>query len=727
MLRKALRRGKLLRRAAAPRGTRSYQFASTEYNDCFGNVPIVDVKKLRMSAIDALKRHEENDKLWYDDPVVTIVNGSSLADGPRESTTDAFGNENGHIIMATEKDIDNIIEHLSSFESKGDYRSSVRDVEAELLETRAGDLIANQAVDFKKQDGVTEIEESIEANLVEQRMNDLLLRDEADGKITISRAPVFVGCVSNFSNFLDLCRKVLRHMELGIPCVVLSRPNTTQHMFRWTQMLLDIMVKHNVDNGLLTYATCTIPQTHRLFDTFPNGPMHITCNREVAANVRAVHANTLSSTGGPNTLVSTEATPEVMQAIRWSAMIENSGQCTALRHAVINTDESTVRSMFDDSKAVSSSAESLEKHEFANVFENYPFETLEGYTIHRPSHGQPCAYRISDELPPDSLSEQWRQVYVDVTTPKEAVGSDDTFVASVAKWLVRNQPISLAVNGSYDMALDLFEQTGQVVYTVGGTKEHVALTAQARPQDGEVFGEFPVRKELFKYTKYPMIIPSPPAAYNSTYSLSFLEGKGQAAKAKSGTSVPSKLLDNVASDVVRGYMQVLWDYLADACGPRTGWRTGTDDARTALYGLQRPPLNGQKSVVRCDASISFERVAPILFPFVATNASDQMYVSCDPSNAAALKVLSELNIPVKEQSDAEFSKDVDENADDLYNVIDPSVLSLTEDESAEYPLAAQFISLWFPVGHVKSAKPNDGAFLQKFSASDKWLTCRRGE
>ena len=95
---------------------------------------------------------------------------------------------------------------MKNFQPKHDYRESIRKVEAEIFETFPAALIGNQAVDFRKQDGVTEIEESVQANLVERRLNDLLLADENDGKVKICRAPAFVGCVSNFSNFLDLSR-----------------------------------------------------------------------------------------------------------------------------------------------------------------------------------------------------------------------------------------------------------------------------------------------------------------------------------------------------------------------------------------------------------------------------------------------------------------------------------------------------------------------------------------
>jgi len=104
-------------------------------------------------------------------------------------------------------------------------------VEKRIFKEHSGELIGNQSIDFWKQDGVTEIEESLLANPVEWRMNDDLLKAEFEGKIKINRAPAFVSCVSNFSNFLDLFRKTLRNLEVGVPVVVRRRASEAMSLF----------------------------------------------------------------------------------------------------------------------------------------------------------------------------------------------------------------------------------------------------------------------------------------------------------------------------------------------------------------------------------------------------------------------------------------------------------------------------------------------------------------
>jgi hypothetical protein len=128
-------------------------------------------------------------------------------------------------------------------------------------------------------------------------------------------------------------------------------------------------------------------------------------------------------------------------------------------------------------------------------------------------------------VPEPPLDEYWRQVVLDVVTPANAVDSAEV-IERIGAWLVRHQPISLAVNGITDdavhascsaalptadesaaaaLALErlphlrvarrLFETSALCVYSVGDASRP-CLTAQARPQDGEIFGELPPLGDL---------------------------------------------------------------------------------------------------------------------------------------------------------------------------------------------------------------------------------------
>jgi hypothetical protein len=186
-------------------------------------------------------------------------------------------------------------------------------------------------------------------------------------------------------------------------------------------MLLALMEKHNVDSGLVTYAACARADKQRIFDTCGSeGAMYITCSREVAADVRRSHGNVMSSTGGPNTLVAARMTDEIRDAVQLSAMIENSGQCTALRHACVGgATEADMVAMFDNAPVVSSPQDALKNGAFAGIYDAThpaPFDLVDGYSTHA-KHPN-IAYRIAGALPESAaygenmtdLEEQWRQV-----------------------------------------------------------------------------------------------------------------------------------------------------------------------------------------------------------------------------------------------------------------------------------------------------------------------------
>ena len=415
---------------------------------------------------------------------------------------------NGSQFLATPDQVAQLKQHITTFQSSSkDLRAPLRKIEDRLLSAEyTGFLIGNQCMDFGKQDGITEIEESIMANTVEQRLNDMVFQEEEQGKIIVNRQPIYVSCVSNFTNFLDLFRKTIRSLELGIPCVILSRSNTVQHSFRWTKLLSDLLQEEGVDPGMLTYLSCSLDDIKDITQSCQahTGNLYATCSRELAANMMSGYPKTVASTGGPNTLVTTEWNDKIKHAVQMSASIECAGQCTALRHCVTpsTVDDAELNGVFDSIQEIPSAPYAVDNALFDGIFSKHkgsgvPENEKDGYIHH---NNVDAYYRIGSEPPAGldgdgDLPEYWRKVVVDFSKMDVRDKRSDN-VDKLAAWLNMHQPISLAINGArkevFELGIRLFDKTGMVVYTIGSTddEEHPpALTCQARPQEAEVFGK----------------------------------------------------------------------------------------------------------------------------------------------------------------------------------------------------------------------------------------------
>lgn len=702
----------------------SINFGSTAYASCLNDLPVPDTDALRSGALIYLENFNPN--LWYNDPITTILKGQKLdggSDRPNE-TVDALGRTNGRQYFATPSEVASLKTHMDTYKSPyTDLREPVRRIEARLLGDYAGFLIGNQCLDFQKQDGVTEMEEATMANAVERRLNDLLIQDEADGKLVISRKIIYVSCVSNFTNFLDVFRKTLRSLELGIPCVVLGRSNTVQHSYRWTELLVDLMRQEGIEDlGMLTYMSCSLDDIKDITRSCreSTGNLYATCSRALAADMMSGYPNTVASTGGPNTMVTTEFNDSIRDAIRMSAAIESSGQCTALRHCVIPESVSTdqVHEIFKSVQDVPDAVTALKGNMFDGVFANHKGSKAPSTDEYTHEGETDTFFKVSSSLPDanEPMEEYWRKVVVDfspVSSPEELQENDEELYA-LANWLNANQPISLAVNARYSRMLDLgkrlFETTGLVVYTIGSTNNPEAppaLTCQARPQEGEVFGEFPPRKSLGEYTKYPVVVPSSTPSYDSTYTADYLKSVSLSDAVSKGVE---KFIKSVDDKTVRGYCTELVNYLVDAT--EVNPKHGHGSSRTVLWGLQRPPMvTGLKTCIRADEHTSLDDIGPHVLLFYATNARDQMELSVDPENKDVISICKKREIPMVLQSHDEFLSRSEKclNSVHVHGPMD------------NFPMVGNFVSLYLPLGHIKSTMLDDEDFIAAFTSSKKWL------
>jgi hypothetical protein len=654
--------------------------------------------------------------------IVSILQGEKMSTvGNAESnlvaeTTNALGVVNGRQIFANAKQLKELSQHIRSYRSQSyDLRDAIRKIELDLFSTHIGFLVGNQCIDFQKQDGITEMEEAITANTIERRLNDLLLEEELAGRLVINRRPIYVSCVSNFTNFLDLSRKALRSLECGIPCIILSRSNTSQHSFRWTELLIRLLKEHGVDPGMVTFLSCTLNDIKDITQSNAEftGNLYATCSRDLAASIMEGYPNTITSTGGPNTLVTTSWSPRIQEAIRVSATIESSGQCTALRHCVVpaTVSNENIGSVFDSVKNLEHASEAMRACQFDGVFADHagsPIPSNEsGYRKHQNAD---VHLKVSGHVPASPIPEYWRKVAVDCT---QMDTTNSVAIDTLVEWLNESQPISLAVNGPrkevMQFGLSLFDRTGMVVYTLGSADDErmpPALTCQARPQEGEIFGELPPRQVLRQYTKYPVLIPSSNPSYDATYTTEYLELRGAHPILLPKNIQP--LFEEISNVATRGYCYLLIEYLQDVC--RLNPKPGKGTARTSVWGLQRPPRR-TKMMLRIEHDTTWDQIAPVFLLFYCTNARDDIELSVDPRNESLSAFLSGRSISFGKESTDEMNHRL-ANRKDLFRAVSSNV---------EFSMVGQFVSLYMPCGHLKSTMAADKEFELLARLSSKWL------
>lgn len=486
-------------------------------------------------------------------------------------------------------------------------------------------------------------------------------------------------------------------------------------------------------------STNTLTRSHFVMSKFITagcaeqaGVLYTTCSRQLAKSIKSNYHNTIASTGGPNTLITLDWTKEVQNAIRTSASIECAGQCTALRQAVVpdTVTEKDVEALFDDITHVDSPVKSLKNNAFDGVFSGHHGTSQPSATEYKKHKVNDAYFKVSHEFPsPPSgeVNEYWRKVVVDVTNvlPSKKGARIDKEIKALSRWLIQHQPISLAVNAKRSHVLDvgrnLFENTSLVVNTLGSTDKDdcpPAMTCQARPQEAECFGEFPPRKTMREFTEFPVIIPSSTPSYDTCYQSSYLETLSVDDLEQCPKFV-SDWLSDISDKAMFGYCIELLRYLHDATreNPKRGFGTG----RTALWGLQRPPLlENYRTLLHCSPDTSFDDLSPAFLLFYATNARSQVELSVNSLNTGLLEKLAKHDLDnhifkVTVESEETLDHRLETEGDSYYNVVK------LDDSKRDFVLPGQFVSLFFGLGHIKSTMKNDEEFVKYISESDKWL------
>lgn len=100
-----------------------------------------------------------------------------------------------------------------------------------------------------------------------------------------------------------------------------------------------------------------------------------------------------------------------------------------------------------------------------------------------------------------------------------------------------------------------------------------------------------------------------------------------------------------------------------------------------------------------------------------TSAHDRYVLSIHPENERLAKVLDLLHIKYEVHDECQFEDQL--RKDRIFSVVRP-----INHLSFNFPLIHQFVSILFPIGHIKSSTTMDKRIFQNLHKNEKWLKLR---
>jgi hypothetical protein len=151
------------------------------------------------------------------------------------------------------------------------------------------------------------------------------------------------------------------------------------------------------------------------------------------------------------------------------------------------------------------------------------------------------------------------------------------------------------------------------------------------------------------------------------------------------------------------------DCIRNAC--RQNPKQGFGKERSALWGLQRPPL-GKKSILRGSC---WDSVAPAFLVFYVTNARGQVELSLREDDEPMKQLCDRYTLAHVVESQLSFRDRCQAEKSIIFQAIE------LNETMGTFPMVGNYMSIFLPMGHIKSTKPNDEEFLLRASLSSKWL------